>query len=219
MLCCLAISIHTKWCKIHAVYWRLLDLPWKIGVCSWFKDNRKLVNSYVYISSNPDGIWVTRGWHSNISCTLIGSANRKIDIFKITCKVLLCVEVGLIKKTLSWNQILCIPYSVNLKLLYQTSCISARWSASFADHHIWHTDTWLRGEHSGKCLQYILQFCRAPGHKLLNHRRSAKNDAISNAKIHKKLLIYLRVTEDMSTKLRKEHWSAIDKAVDCHSRK
>jgi len=69
-------------------------------------------------------------------------------------------------------------------------------------------------------LQYILQFCRAPGHKLLNHRRLAKNDAISNnAKIHKKLLIYLRVTKDMSTKLRKEHWSAIDKVVDCHSQK
>ena len=82
---------------------------------------------------------------------LLGSANRKIDIFKITSKILLCVEVGLIQKTLSWNQILCIPYSANLKLLYQTSCISARWSASFADHHIWHTGTWLRGEHSGKC--------------------------------------------------------------------
>ena len=31
--------------------------------------------------------------------------------------------------------------------------------------------------------------------------------------------IYLRVTEDKSTKLRKEQWSAIDEAVDCHSRK
>ena len=40
---------------------------------------------------------------------MVGSANRRIDIFKITCKVLLCVGVGLIKKTLSWNQILCIP--------------------------------------------------------------------------------------------------------------
>ena len=48
----------------------------------------------------------------------------------------------------------------------------------------------------------------------------ANNDANSNnAKIHKKLLIYLRVTEDMSTKLRKEHQSATDKAADCHSRK
>ena len=36
-------------------------------------------------------------------CTTLGSANRKIDIFKITCKVLLCVEVGLIKKTLAWQ--------------------------------------------------------------------------------------------------------------------
>ena len=48
---------------------------------------------------------------------------------------------------------------------------------------------------------------------MLNHRRSAKNDAISNnVKIHKKLLIYLRVTEDMSIKLRKEYRSATDKA-------
>jgi len=48
----------------------------------------------------------------------------------------------------------------------------------------------------------------------------AKNDAISNdAKIHKKLLIYLKVAEDMSTKLRKEHQSATDKAADCHSPK
>ena len=63
-------------------------------------------------------------------------------------------------------------------------------------------------------LQYILQFCCAPGHKLLNHCRSAKNDAISNnAKTHKTLLIYLRVTEDMSTKLSKEHRSATDKAT------
>ena len=30
-----------------------------------------------------------------------GSANQKIGIFKITCKALLCVGVGLIKKTLS----------------------------------------------------------------------------------------------------------------------
>ena len=34
---------------------------------------------------------------------LVGSANQKIDIFKITCKVLLCVGVGLIKKTLAWQ--------------------------------------------------------------------------------------------------------------------
>jgi len=65
-------------------------------------------------------------------------------------------------------------------------------------------------------LQYILQFCFAPGHKLL---KLLQNDAISNnAKIHKKQLIYLRVTEDMSTKLRKEHRSATE-AIDCHSQK
>ena len=67
------------------------------------------------------------------------------------------------------------------------------------------------GEHSGKC-------CSISCNSVVLQVRSAKNDAISNnAKIHKKLLIYLRVTEDMSTKLRKEHRSAKDKAVDCHS--
>jgi len=41
-----------------------------------------------------------------------------------------------------------------------------------------------------------------------------KSDAISNnAKIHKKQLVYLRVTEDMFTKLRKEHRSATNKAT------
>ena len=68
---------------------------------------------------------------------------RKIDIFKLTCKVLSCVGVGLIKKTLAWYQIMCIPNSTNPKILYQTSCVSARWSASSANHHIWHTGTWL----------------------------------------------------------------------------
>ena len=54
-------------------------------------------------------------------------------------------------------------------------------------------------------LQYILQFCRAPDHKLFKSLQSAENDAISNnAKIHKKLLMYFRVTEEMCTKLRKD---------------
>jgi len=64
---------------------------------------------------------------------MLGSANRKIDIFKITCKVMSCVGAGLIKKILVWYQ---IPYSTNLKILYQTSCILARWSVSSVDHHI-----------------------------------------------------------------------------------
>ena len=134
-------------------------------------------------------------------------------MFKITCKVLSCVGVGLIKKTLVWYQILCIPYSANLQVPYQTSCISAIWSASSTDHHIWHTDTWLRGDHSSKCCGIS---CNSV---VLQVTRSAKNGTISNnAKNHKKLLIYLRVTEDMSNKLRKEHQSATDKAADCHSR-
>jgi len=37
------------------------------------------------------------------------------DIFKIACKVLLCVGVRLIKKTLTWQQISCIPCSGNVK--------------------------------------------------------------------------------------------------------
>ena len=110
---------------------------------------------------------------------------------------------GIIRKTLAWYQILCIPYSTNLKILYQTS---ARWSASSADHHIWHTGTWLRGEYSGK---YCSMSCNSIVLQVTNCRL-AKNGII------RKLLIYLRVTEDMSTKLRKEHRSATDKEADCH---
>jgi len=36
---------------------------------------------------------------------------KKIDIFKLTPKLLSCVGVGLIKKTLEWQQILSIPSS------------------------------------------------------------------------------------------------------------
>ena len=43
---------------------------------------------------------------------MVRSANRKIDIFKITCKVLSCVGVGLIK---AWQQILCIPYCLKIE--------------------------------------------------------------------------------------------------------
>ena len=43
--------------------------------------------------------------------TVLGCANQKIDIFKFTCKLLLCVGVGLIKKTLEWQQISPIPSS------------------------------------------------------------------------------------------------------------
>ena len=129
-----------------------IKFEWEFGLII-AKQNLSRRQSFV-LPTMGSGVFITE--------VGVGSTNRKIDIFKITCKVLLCVEVGLIKKTLSWNQILCIPYSANLKLVYQTSCISARWSASFADHHIWHTDTWLRGEHSGKycsisCNSVVLQ--------------------------------------------------------------
>ena len=60
----------------------------------------------------------------------VGSANRKIDIFKIIHKLLLCVGVGLIKKTLTWQQIPCIPCSGNLKKLLRIN-----------HFHLWHSDT------------------------------------------------------------------------------
>ena len=50
---------------------------------------------------------------------------QKIDIFKITCKVLLCVGVGLIKKTLAWQQILCITYSEKIEKYLQNESFSA----------------------------------------------------------------------------------------------
>jgi len=53
----------------------------------------------------------------NLFGVALGSANQKSDIgLKVTCKVLSCVGVGLIKKTLSWQQILCIPCSGNLEI-------------------------------------------------------------------------------------------------------
>ena len=57
--------------------------------------------------------------------TTVGSANQKIDMFKITCKVLLCVGVGLIKKTLVWQQIPCIPCSRKIKKYLQIEPFSA----------------------------------------------------------------------------------------------
>jgi len=43
-------------------------------------------------------------WNQS-SASTVGCANQKIDIFKFACKLLLCVGVGLIKKTLEWQQI------------------------------------------------------------------------------------------------------------------
>jgi len=42
----------------------------------------------------------------------VGSANWKINIFKITCKV--CRD-SILKRTLTWQQLPCIPCSGNLK--------------------------------------------------------------------------------------------------------
>ena len=46
-------------------------------------------------------------------CPIIGSANRKIDIFKSTYKLQSCVGVGLIKKKLEWQQISSMSSSEN----------------------------------------------------------------------------------------------------------
>ena len=62
--------------------------------------------------------------HFLLSINLIGSTNRKIDIFKITCKVLLCVGVGLIKKTLAWK-IPCIRCSGKIEKYLQIELFSA----------------------------------------------------------------------------------------------
>ena len=56
---------------------------------------------------------------------MVGSANRKIDIFKTICKVLLCVGVGLIKKTLTRQQIPCIPCSGNIEKYLQIEPFTA----------------------------------------------------------------------------------------------
>ena len=97
----------------------------------------------------------------------VGSASQKIDIFKITCKALLCIGVGLIKKTLVWYQILCIPYSTNLKILHvsQPDGLRALPIITFG------TQALGLGVN---ILQYILQFCRAPGHKLLKSSSISK---------------------------------------------
>ena len=52
------------------------------------------------------------GFIAMMAWTLIGCTNQKIDILKLTCKLLLCVGVGLIKKTLEWQQI--SPSSENI---------------------------------------------------------------------------------------------------------
>jgi len=63
--------------------------------------------------------WVCRG------IAQLGSTNQKIDIFKITCRVLLCLGVGLIKKTLAWQQILCITCSGKIEKYLQIESFSA----------------------------------------------------------------------------------------------
>jgi len=63
----------------------------------------------------------------------------------------------------------------------------------------------------------ILSCSRSQIVKIIADRRKMTQLAIMLKSIRSSWL-YLRVTEDMSTKLRKEHRSATDKTVDCHSR-
>ena len=63
-------------------------------------------------TGNRHTIWS----HKSQQNSMVRFANRKIYIFiKRTCKVMLCVGVGLIKKTSTWQQISWIPCSVNIK--------------------------------------------------------------------------------------------------------
>ena len=65
-----------------------------------------------------------------------------------------------------------------LDSLFKNAWISARWSTRLDSHHIPHTGTWLRGEHSGKCCSiYILQIYHAPGHKLMKTLPISEDDA------------------------------------------
>ena len=92
-----------------------------------------------------------------------------------------------------------------LKICYQNPCISARWSTSFNVYQILHIGTWLRVNILAM-LQHIQQFYCALGLKLLKASPVSKKWCYGdNTKKQLRLLIYLRVTEDMTTKLRKEH--------------
>ena len=128
---------------------------------------------------------------------------------KITCKVLSCVGVGLIKKTLSWQQISCIPCNGNLENL---PCISVRWSTSLDVHHILHTGTWLRGEHYGK-------FCNISCNSVLlqvtNRWKHCHGD---NANNHKKLLMP-QSYRGYPHKAWGGTLAATDKVSECHRQK
>ena len=88
--------------------------------------------------------------------------------------------VGLLKKTLSWQQISCIPCNGNLE---NSPCISARWSMSLDVQHILHTGTWLRGEHSGK---FCIISCNSVLLQVTNRWKHCHGDNVNN---HKKLLM------------------------------
>ena len=64
-------------------------------------------------------------WSNEEKTLELGSTNRKINVFKITCKVMLCLGVGLIKKTLAWQQIPCIPCSGKIEKYLQIDQFSA----------------------------------------------------------------------------------------------
>ena len=64
----------------------------------------------------------------------------------------------------------------NSSILCKNVCISARWSTSLDAHHILHTGTWLRGEHSGK---FCSISCNSVVHKLMKTSSISEDDANS----------------------------------------
>ena len=78
-----------------------------------------------------------------INWTSLGSTNQKIDILKITRKVLSCVGVALSRKHYYGSKFHAFFVVEISKICYQIPCISARWSTSFKVYHILHTGSWL----------------------------------------------------------------------------
>jgi len=64
----------------------------------------------------------------------------------------------------------------NTSILYKNACISARWSTSLDAHHILHTGTWLRGEHSDKCCSISCNYIMLHATNWWNHRRLVKKN-------------------------------------------
>ena len=105
----------------------------------------------------------------------------------------------------------------NSSIFSKNMCVSARWFASCDDHHILHTDTWLRDDHPGKCCSkscYAVELQVAKCKKHANRRRKQCHCSYTND--HKKLLMPQSYRE-YSHKPWEGWLVATDKIVDCHS--